>query len=276
MLIRTMRELESEGRIVTISHGKSTAVRLFTKADGLAFSISEARAQQAGQADLWYKHHWEANYVRAGRATLEDRATGQRWALEPGTLYCVGPNDAHRIRRDDTQLRIISVFNPPLVGDETHDADGAYRKSGPTPPGRERMFVRTLEDVRQAGRVVQTGGFATSERYLVAADGLGFSLHSVRIRKGGEGDLWYKHHWEGNLVLDGVFEVTDRGTGTVHTLEAGALYVVGPKDRHHVRALTDVHVISVFDPPLTGLETHDADGAYPPTGPVPTGPASSS
>ena len=82
MLIRTMQEFESQGRIVSISHGKSTAIRLLTKADGLGFSISEARAEKAGQAALWYKHHWEANYVRAGRATLEDRTTGQRWTLE--------------------------------------------------------------------------------------------------------------------------------------------------------------------------------------------------
>jgi len=275
MIVRTMQDLESQGRIVSISHGKSSAVRLLTKADGLAFSISEARAEQAGQAALWYKHHWEANYVRAGRATLEDRTTGQRWALEPGTLYCVGPTDKHHVIRDDTRLRIISVFNPPLVGNETHDADGAYPPTGPIPPGQERMFVRTMEDVRKAGHVIQTGGFATSERYLTAADGLGFSFHSVRVKKGGEGELWYKHHWEGNLVLDGTFEVTDRATGKVHTLGPGALYVVGPKDRHHVRAITDVHVLSVFDPPLAGTETHDTDGAYPPTGPVPVGPPSS-
>ncbi len=41
MLVRTMQELESQGRIVSISHGKSTAVRLLTKADGLTFSISK-------------------------------------------------------------------------------------------------------------------------------------------------------------------------------------------------------------------------------------------
>ena len=271
-----MQELESQGRVISISHGRSTAVRLLTKSDGLNFSISEARAQKPGQSDLWYKNHWEANYVRAGNATLEDRTTGQRWALEPGVLYCVGPKDKHRIIRDDARLRIISVFNPPLVGNETHDADGAYPPMGPIPPGRERMFVRTLEDVRQAGRVVETGGFATSQRYLTVADGLGFSFHSVRIKKGGEGDCWYKHHWEGNLILDGTFEVTDQGTGKVHALGPGALYVVGPKDRHHLKALTDVHLISVFDPPLTGTETHDADGAYPPTGPVPMGPSPSS
>jgi L-ectoine synthase len=138
------------------------------------------------------------------------------------------------------------------------------------------MFVRTLEDVRKAGRVVQTGRFATSQRYLTVADGLGFSFHSVRLEQGGEGDCWYKHHWEGNLILDGTLEVTDRGTGKIHALAPGALYVVGPKDRHHLKALTDVHLLSIFDPPLTGTETHDADGAYPPTGPVPTGPSASS
>ena len=31
MLIRTMQELESQGWVVSISHGKSTAVRLLTK-----------------------------------------------------------------------------------------------------------------------------------------------------------------------------------------------------------------------------------------------------
>jgi L-ectoine synthase len=274
MLIRTMQQLEAQGRVVSISHGKATSVRLLTKADGLNFSISEARAQKAGQSDLWYKNHWEANYVRSGNATLENRTTGERWALEPGVLYCVGPKDKHRIiRTEDTRMRIISVFNPPIVGNETHDEDGAYPPSGKIPPGKDRMFVKTLEDVRKAGSVVAVGGFATSQRYLTAADGLGFSLHSVLIGKGGEGDCWYKHHWEGNVLLDGTFEVTDYATGTVHRLEPGALYLVGPRDRHHVKALTDVHIISIFDPPLTGTEQRDEDGSYPPTGPVPRGPA---
>ena len=31
---------------------------------GSGFSISEARVEKAERAALWYKHHWEANYVR--------------------------------------------------------------------------------------------------------------------------------------------------------------------------------------------------------------------
>ena len=73
MLVRTMEQIEAEGRIVSISHGKSSALRLITKSDGVGFSVSEARAPGPASSDLWYKHHWEANYVRSGRGVLEDR-----------------------------------------------------------------------------------------------------------------------------------------------------------------------------------------------------------
>ena len=136
MIVRSLAELEASGRIVSISHGKATAARLVTRSDGLDFSLSEARARHAGHSDLWYKHHWEANFIRSGRATLEDRGTGEQWTLEPGVLYCVGPDDRHRIvRHEDTDMRIISVFNPPIEGHETHDEDGAYPPTGPLPPG---------------------------------------------------------------------------------------------------------------------------------------------
>ena len=274
MLVRTMAQIEAEGRVISISHGKATAVRLLTKADGLNFSISEARGSKAGVSTLWYKNHWEANYVRSGIATLEDCNSGQRWALEPGVLYCVGPLDKHRIIREvDCDMRIISVFSPPIVGQETHDKDGAYPPSGDLPPRQGRMTVTTLEDVRKAGLEVSVnGGRAISQRYLTVADQLGFSFHSVKVKEGVETDLWYKNHWEGNLILEGSMEVTDKTSGEAHIMGPGGLYLVGPNDPHHLKALTDVHAISVFDPPLTGKEDHDADGAYPPTGPLPPGP----
>jgi L-ectoine synthase len=274
MLIRTIEQLEAEGRVISISHGKATAVRLLTKSDRLGFSLSEARASQAGQSELWYKHHWEANYVRSGNAVLENRTTGERWPLEPGVLYCVGPKDRHRIIREHpSDMRIISVFKPPIEGNETHDDDGAYPPTGEIPRGQDRMFVKTIGEVRQAGmeRTV-AGGAAVSARYLTAADHLGFSFSAVRLQAGAEADLWYKHHWEANLVLEGALEVTDAATGEVHQIGPSGLYLVGPKDRHHVKALTDVHAVSVFNPPLTGEEVHDQDGSYPPTGPIPPGP----
>lgn len=274
MLIRTMPQLEAEGRVVSISHGKASALRLITRSDGVGFSVSEARAPGPASSELWYKHHWEANYVRSGRGVLEERGSGERWELTPGVLYCVGPGDRHRVIRDDAGgLRIVSVFNPPIEGGETHDEDGAYPPTGENPPGKARMFVKTREEVRAAGQeLVLAGGAATSTRYLSAADDLGFSLHGVRVQAGQRIDLWYRHHWEANLVLEGEMVVTDHASGVAHRLGPDALYLVGPADRHRIETLSDVHLVSVFNPPLTGRERHDEDGSYPPTGAVPPGP----
>ena len=211
-------------------------MRLLTRSDGVGFSVSEARASAGKYSDLWYKNHWEANYVRSGRGVLEDRSTGEQWPLEPGVLYCVGPTDRHRVTRDAGEgLRIISVFNPPIIGEETHDEDGAYPPTGEIPPGQPRMFVKTVEDVRNAGQELVLGdGTVTSTRYLTAADNLGFSLHGVRLRAGASLELWYKHHWEANLILDGSLDVTDHASGDTHRLDPGALYLVGPADRHRI------------------------------------------
>ena len=142
MLIRTMTELESQGRVISISHGKSSAVRLLTKSDGVGFSVSEARASAGESSDLWYKNHWEANYIRSGRGVLEDRDTGEQWPLAPGVVYCVGPADRHRVTRNAGEwMRIISVFNPPLLGEETHDR-GRRLSADRRDPSRSAAHVR--------------------------------------------------------------------------------------------------------------------------------------
>ena len=50
---------------------------------------------------------------------------------------------------------------------------------------------------------------------------------------------------------------------------AGDLYVVGPKDKHHVSTKTEMHAVTVFNPALIGNEKPDKDGAYPPSGELP-------
>ena len=89
-----------------------------------------------------------------------------------------------------------------------------------------------------------------------------------------EATLWYKNHWEANLVMTGEGEVSDLTTGQSWPLKPGTLYVVGPPDRHLLRAIGDLHLIGVFSPALQGGEVHDADGALAPSGPVPPGPKS--
>lgn len=136
------------------------------------------------------------------------------------------------------------------------------------------MYAVSVDELRAKGQEkVVAAGSARSIRLVTAADELGFSLSDVRLKAGARNVLWYKHHWEANLILAGTCEVTDLSTGKVHTYGAGTCYVVGPKDRHSVHAVTDLHILSIFNPPLRGDEQHDAEGTIPAYAPHPPGPA---
>ncbi|MGH6719686.1 MAG: ectoine synthase [Alphaproteobacteria bacterium] len=135
------------------------------------------------------------------------------------------------------------------------------------------MIIKTYAGLKAAGREkVVANGTARTLRFLTQDDGMGFTLSDVHLAAGRTNVLWYKHHWEANYILSGTGEVKDLTTGAVHPLEPGVMYIVGPKDRHSMKAITDLHLISVFNPPLRGDEQHDAEGTLPPSGPLPPGP----
>lgn len=89
---------------------------------------------------------------------------------------------------------------------------------------------------------------------------------------GNRNELWYIHYWEANIILEGSGVVSDLNTGEVCALETGTIYIVGPDDRHSMEAVFDLHLISIFNPPLQGIEQHDQEGTLPPTGLLPPGP----
>jgi L-ectoine synthase len=273
MFVRSFEERRVAGMVKSLVNNTTQSARFLTAADGLGFSYNENRIGNGSDVNLWYKHHWEANYIVSGKGDVTDLTSGDKWVLEPGVLYVVGPNDRHRFHIIGAEHH-ISIFWPPLKGDERHDAEGAYAASGPVPRTTRRMFMRRADEMRAAGKeLVVANGKARTIRMLTQADNVGFSLSDVHLDAGAEAVLWYKHHWEANHVLAGTAEVTNLTTQQSWQLTAGMAYYVGPKDRHRLRAATDVHVLSIFRPPLRGDEQHDADGSLPPNGPVPPGPA---
>jgi len=272
MLVRTLGDLTAAGMIRTPGTGTRSA-RYLTAADGMGFSYNDNRIAARTEMTLWYKHHWEANFILAGRGEVTDLTNGQTWGLEAGVLYVVGPNDRHRLTLTE-EMHLVSIFCPPLKGDERHDADGGYPASGPVPRTARRMFVKRADELREAGKEMTVAtGQARTLRMLTKADDLGFGFSDVHVAAGAEATLWYKHHWEANHIIAGTGVVTDLTTGQSWKLEPGVGYNVGPKDRHRLRSDTDLHLISIFCPPLEGHERHDADGTLAPSGPVPPGPA---
>jgi L-ectoine synthase len=51
--------------------------------------------------------------------------------------------------------------------------------------------------------------------------------------------------------------------GRVWPIEAGTVYALDQHDEHVLYADTEMRMVCVFNPPVTGSETHGPDGAYP-------------
>lgn len=123
------------------------------------------------------------------------------------------------------------------------------------------MIVKTLADVVNTPAHV-TGESFESRRLLLAADGLGYSLHDTLCHAGSVQRLEYKNHIETNYIIAGEGEVEDVATGAIHPLRPGTVYVLDRHDAHILRAKTDLRIVCIFTPALTGAEAHDADGSY--------------
>lgn len=123
MLIRKLDEIVGSER--EVSDKTWTSRRLLLRGDGMGFSMHDTIIHAGTTTRMCYKHHLEAVYCIEGSGTLEAVPSGKRWTIEPGTLYALNEHDEHVLRAEKA-LRLVCVFNPPLVGDETHGPDGAY------------------------------------------------------------------------------------------------------------------------------------------------------
>lgn len=102
------------------------STRLIVKGDGMGYSVHETTVTEGAELHLEYKQHFETNYCFAGEGEVEDVATGEVHPITPGTIYALDRHDKHVLRAIKGDLRLVCVFNPPLVGSETHNAEGSY------------------------------------------------------------------------------------------------------------------------------------------------------
>ena len=125
------------------------------------------------------------------------------------------------------------------------------------------MIVRALNDLIDTQRDMR-GEFWASRRFLLAEDGVGFTLTETTMAAGSEHVMWYKHHIEANYIVAGEGEVENMASGEVFALAPGSVYVLDQHERHRLKAFTELRLVCVFTPALVGRETHDADGVYSP------------
>ncbi|MEW9670375.1 ectoine synthase [Ammoniphilus sp. 3BR4] len=124
------------------------------------------------------------------------------------------------------------------------------------------MIVKSLNEIKGTEDHVDEKNWE-SRRFLLKKDGMGFSLHDTIIRAGTESIFWYKYHQEAVYCIEGEGEIEDLTNSKTYPIQAGTMYALNGHEKHCLRAKTDMRMVCVFNPPCTGRETHDEDGAYP-------------
>jgi L-ectoine synthase len=123
------------------------------------------------------------------------------------------------------------------------------------------MRVRTIKECENTERDVNFKE-GKSIRVVLAKDNMGFSIHKTIIPKGQKGHWHYKHHLESCYCIEGRGILTNLETNEIFNIEVDTVYSLDDNDNHTFEAIEDVVLISVFNPPVTGLEIHQEDGSY--------------
>jgi len=123
MIVRHLHAANATSRRVVSKTWEST--RLLLKNDAMGFSFHITTIYAGTETRMHYRNHLESVYCISGGGEIEDTATGERHAIQPGTMYALDKHDVH-ILRSNTEMKMACVFNPPLNGLEVHDTTGAY------------------------------------------------------------------------------------------------------------------------------------------------------
>lgn len=125
------------------------------------------------------------------------------------------------------------------------------------------MIVRTLAEAEKSSRrVVDPKGNWDSVRLLLKDDNMGFSFHITTIYAGADFQMHYQNHFESVYCLSGEGEVETLDDGNKYPIKPGTVYILDKHDKHVLRAFSEMKMACVFNPPVTGHEVHNAEGAY--------------
>ena len=122
MIVRNLDQLEGANRVV--SGPTWTSRRLLLAGDKMGFSLHDTIIGAGTRTHMRYGNHLEAVYCIAGRGTVTTM-DGTVYPIEPGTVYALDQHDEH-VLVAESELRLVCVFNPALVGPEVHDETRGY------------------------------------------------------------------------------------------------------------------------------------------------------
>lgn len=122
-----------------------TSIRVLLESDNMGFGMNKTLIPKGGPYHWHYKHHLEACYCIQGYGILTDLATGKKHEICPDEIYILDNNDDHTFEAIE-DIILISVFNPPLKGNEVHKPDGSYSHSDEFFDYMEKHLSQTNEE----------------------------------------------------------------------------------------------------------------------------------
>jgi L-ectoine synthase len=125
------------------------------------------------------------------------------------------------------------------------------------------MKVINIKDIKGTNREIfcPNGGFI-SNRFLLKSDNVGYSMSLTIIPKG-DWQYWhYKNHFETCYCIKGRGVLIDLTNHKSHAIYPGIIYIANDNKPHKFKAIEDIELICVFNPPLQGVEVHNHDGSY--------------
>lgn len=127
------------------------------------------------------------------------------------------------------------------------------------------MIVRDIKEIIGSDKEVEApNGNWVSRRFLLASDKMGFSFHETIIKAGTKTHIHYKNHLEAVYCVAGDGKIESLKDGKTYEIYDGVMYALNEHDEHYLYGgESDMRLICVFNPPITGKEVHDKDGVYP-------------
>lgn len=123
MIVRKLKDVVGSAHDIKAETWNSR--RLLLAKDGMGYSVHDTLIHAGTETRIWYQHHLEAVYCIEGEGEVITQPDGKVYPISAGTLYALDKHD-HHLLRARTQMRMVCVFNPPLVGNEVHDENGVY------------------------------------------------------------------------------------------------------------------------------------------------------
>jgi L-ectoine synthase len=114
MIVRSLDD------VAPVEWGNGLSTRLLTKPDGMGFAVADTLVRKGTSSALQYRNHLEACYCISGSGEVVEK-DGTRHKITPGTIYALDEHDAHHlVASDHEDLHLVSIWNPPINGDERH------------------------------------------------------------------------------------------------------------------------------------------------------------